>query len=257
MTEFADTRYNRQELMPQIGRHGQRSIGRASVAVIGAGGVKSTLLYYLAAIGIGKLRIIDFDNVELSNLNRQILFTTNDIGMNKAVAAGAKLRALNPDIEIDVVEEKVLNANIESLLDGYEIIVEGGDSPEARLLVNRYCLNTRKPMVHPSAQYNYGYVLSVIPFETACFDCVFPDLPTGRGGSVPVVGIATGLAGTLGAGEVLKLVLGQGRPIVNGFLTFSGFQSDFTFIPAPKRLDCLSCGTTSSQPDSLAAGVPA
>lgn len=228
--------------MPQLGVAGQAKLSSASVAVIGAGGVKSPLLFYLAAMGIGRLRIVDHDAVELSNLNRQILFRTSDIGRSKALAAQGALRALNPDIRIDAIRERVDGDNIEELLQGFDVIVEGGDSPEGRLTVNDYCLASGTPMVHPSAQYNYGYVLTVLPGASACFHCVFPDLPPGRGGSVPVIGIATGLAGTLGAGEVLKLVTGHGRPFVDGFLTFSAFQGDFQFVPAPRRPDCPHCG---------------
>lgn len=239
---FEDTRYNRQELMPQIGLSGQQKLAASSVVVIGAGGVKSPLLYYLAAMGVGRLRIIDFDRVELSNLNRQILFTMPDIGASKAVAASERLAALNPDIAIEAITEKVSPDNIDRLLAGYDVVVEGGDSPEGRLLVNDFCIRNGVPMVHPSAQYNYGYVLTVLPGRTACFECVFPDLPPGRGGSVPVVGIATGLAGVLGAGETLKLLLGHGQLHVDGFLTFSGFQGDFQFVAALRRPDCASCG---------------
>jgi molybdopterin/thiamine biosynthesis adenylyltransferase len=251
---FEDSRYNRQELMPQIGPGGQRKIAGASVAVIGAGGVKSPLLLYLAALGVGRIGVIDFDHVELSNLNRQILFTTGDISRNKAEVAAERLRALNDEILVEVSTEKVEAHNIDRLLDGFDIVVEGGDSPEARLLVNSYCLWTGKPMVHPSAQYNYGYVLTVLPGRTACFDCVFPDLPPGRGGSVPVVGISTGLAGTLAAGEVLKLIVGHGRLIVDGFLTFSAFQADFQFIPVQRRDDCASCGRVATGAAPAPAG---
>lgn len=242
MLGFEDTRYNRQELMPQIGSHGQRRLTEAKVAVIGAGGVKSPLLYYLAAAGVGSLRVLDFDRVELSNLNRQILFTERDIGRNKAEAAQERLAALNSDIEIEAIPRKVVPDNISELLDGFDVIVEGGDSLEGRLLVNDHCLSAGVPMVHASAQYNYGYVLTLLPGKSACFACVFPDLPPGHGGSVPVVGVATGIAGALGASEVIKLVTGVGEPVTDGVLTFTGFQSSFQFVPSKKRDDCLSCG---------------
>lgn len=238
---FRDTRYNRQELMPQIGEDRQKSLGDARVVVIGAGGVKSPLLYYLAAMGVGTIRIIDFDRVELSNLNRQILFTRRDVGRNKAEVAAERLQALNPEISIEAVSERIDEANIESLCRPFHIVVEGGDSLAGRLVVNAYCLKSGQPMVHASAQYNYGYVLTVLPGRTACFECVFPDLPAGHGGSVPVIGIATGLAGVLGAGEVLKLVTGQGVLSTDGILTFSGFQRDFMFVKSARNPDCPSC----------------
>jgi molybdopterin/thiamine biosynthesis adenylyltransferase len=239
---FADTRYNRQELMPQLGPEAQRRLSHACVVSIGAGGVKSAMLYYLVACGIGRLRIIDFDRVELSNLNRQILFTVDDIGRNKAVAATERLRRLNDEITIEACDERVGPSNIGDLLDGYEVVVEGGDSLAGRLLVNEYCARAGAPMVHASAQYGYGYVLSFLPGRTACFRCAFPDLPQGHGGSVPVWGAATGIAGCLGAAEVVKLVTGVGKPIVNGYLAFSAFQGSFDFIPVERRPGCQSCG---------------
>jgi molybdopterin/thiamine biosynthesis adenylyltransferase len=241
--KFADTRYNRQELMPQLGPEAQERLQQARVVSIGAGGVKSPLLYYAAAAGIGTLRIIDFDRVELSNLNRQILFTVDDIGKNKADAARDRLHRLNDEITIEPISERVDDANIGDLLNGFDIVIEGGDSLAGRLLVNDYCTRTGVPMVHASAQYGYGYVLTYLPCRSACFLCAFPDLPQGHGGSVPVWGVATGIAGCLGAGEVIKLAARVGTPIINGYLSFSAFQGKFDFIPAARQPDCPGCAT--------------
>lgn len=155
---FADTRYNRQELMPQVGATGQRRLTCGSAVAIGAGGVKSSLLYYLVATGLGHLRIIDFDRVELSNLNRQILFGTADVGRNKAEAARARLKALNDEVIIEAVDDRVEATNIKALCNGFDVVIEGGGSLDGRLLVNDHCLRTWQPMVHASAQYAYGYV---------------------------------------------------------------------------------------------------
>lgn len=240
--DFADTRYNRQELMPQVGAEGQKRLHDARVVAIGAGGVKSSMLYHLVAAGVGSLRIIDFDRVELSNLNRQILYTIDDIGKNKASAARERLVRLNDEISIEAVDERVNDSNIAELTGNFDVIVEGGDSLAGRLLVNGHCVQTSTPMVHASAQYNYGYVLTVLPGSTACFVCAFPDLPQDHGGSVPVFGVATGMAGCLGAGEVVKLITRVGRPIVDGYLTFSAFQGTFDRIPIPRDPNCRACG---------------
>jgi molybdopterin/thiamine biosynthesis adenylyltransferase len=240
--QFEDTRYNRQETMAAIGSDGQERLASAKVVVIGAGGVKSPFLYYLVAAGVGHVRIIDFDTVELSNLNRQILFTVEDIGQNKAIAASKRLAHLNPDIQIEPIADRVDESNIDRLCEGFDIVVEGGDSTSGRELVNEYCQRSGQPMVHASAQHGYGYVLTTIPGKTACFTCVFPDLPPGHGGSVSVIGVATGLAGCLGASEVIKLILGTGKLAVDGILTFSSFQNDFEFVPNPRRPDCPVCG---------------
>jgi molybdopterin/thiamine biosynthesis adenylyltransferase len=241
--KFADTRYNRQEMMPQLGSEGQELLNKSRIAVIGAGGVKSPMLYYLTAGGLGTLRIIDFDRVELSNLNRQILFTADDVGKNKAETAKRRLERLNDEVTIEAIPERVDVGNINRLLEGFDIIIEGGESTAGRVLVNDYCLRAGVPMVHASAQYNYGYVLTVLPHQTACFVCAFPDLPEGHGGSVPVLGIATGIAGCIGAGEVIKLVTGVGKPLANGYLAFSAFQGSFDFIPVERQRNCPSCGS--------------
>lgn len=240
--DFANTRYNRQELMPQLGFAAQERLGRARVVTIGAGGVKSPMLYYLAAAGLGHLTIIDFDRVELSNLNRQILYTEADIGRNKAEAARDRLLQLNSEIKVEAVDARVDEHNINDLLCGHEVAIEGGESLAGRLLCNDYCIRTGTPMVHASAQYGYGYVLTTLPGKTACFLCAFPDLPTGHGGSVPVFGAATGIAGSLGAGEVVKLITGCGEPISDGYLTFSVFAGRHDFIPAPRDPACRACG---------------
>jgi adenylyltransferase/sulfurtransferase len=242
LADFVNTRYNRQELMPQLGHGAQRRLAQAHVVSIGAGGVKSPMLYYLAAAGVGHLTVIDFDRVELSNLNRQILYTEADIGRNKAEVARERLRQLNSEILIDSIDARVDERNIDDLLGGHEIVIEGGDSLAGRLLCNGYCIRTRTPMVHASAQYGYGYVLTTLPGRTACFRCAFPDLPAGHAGSVPVFGVATGIAGSLGAGEVIKLITGSGEPVTDGYLAFSVFSGRHDFIPAPRDPACPACG---------------
>lgn len=237
---LGDTRYSRQEAMPQVGQRGQALISRARVVCIGAGGVKSPLLYYLAAAGVGTLRIIDPDRVELSNLNRQILYTVEDIGANKAQAAAARLRRLNPAIDIEGLAVRATPDTYGELLAGYDVVIEGGESVPERYAVNDYCVRAGVPMIHVSAQYGYGHLQTYVP-GSACFRCVFPDLPESHGGPVPVIGFATGIAGSLGAAEVIKLILGRGRPVVNGYATFSGFDTEITTIPAPRRPGC-PCG---------------
>ncbi len=245
MVDFANTRYNRQELMPQLGPQAQQRLAQARVVSIGAGGVKSPLLYYLSAAGVGHLTIIDFDHVELSNLNRQILYTEADIGRNKAEAACDRLGQLNSEITLQAIDARVDEHTIDDLLGGHEIIIEGGDSLGGRLLCNDYCIRTRTPLVHASAQYGYGYVLTTLPGETACFLCVFPDLPAGDGGSVPVYGVSTGIAGSLGAGEVIKLITQTGELLSDGYLTFSVISGRWDFIPAPRDPACSACSPSS------------
>jgi adenylyltransferase/sulfurtransferase len=224
--------------MPQIGRRGQARLAQSDVAVIGAGGVKSPLLYYLAAAGVGRLRIIDHDHVELSNLNRQILYEVADIGRNKAAAAADRLGRLNPDITIEASGVRAGPGNLADLTDGADVVIEGGDSVTGRQLVSDHCTRIGVPMIHTSAQYAYGHLFTYLPGRSACFRCVFPDLPAGHGGPVPVLGCATGIAGSLAAMETLKLLVGHGQLHTDGFLTFTAFPGDFTFVPAPPRPGC-------------------
>ncbi len=210
MFNFEDLRYNRQINMPEWGQDEQEKLKNSSVVVIGSGGVKSTLLLCLVAAGIGKLRIIEFDRVELSNLNRQLLFRTEDIGRKKVDVAAETLKSLDPEISIEAIDAKVTNSNIDDLLGGFDVVVEGGDCPAGRNMINEYCLKKGIPMIHPSAQFSYGYVLSVIPkLKTACFACYFPDDHTRKEhtGPVPVNVLSTSVAGSLGAAEVIKYLL--------------------------------------------------
>lgn len=233
--------------MPEWGSNRQNLLKDAKVAVIGAGGVKSTLLMALCAGGIGSIRIIEFDNVELSNLNRQILYRTSDIGHSKGQAALKTLQDLNSDINIELVEEKVTELNIDKLLKGWDFIVEGGDSPHARNVVNEYCLKNNKPMLHCSAQFSYGYIFSLIPEkQTACFACVFPNDYTRREstGAVPVNVLSTSIAGSLGAAEVFKWFLGyKENMIVNKMFYFNSLllNTSFEADSYPRLKNCSVC----------------
>lgn len=247
MFYFENTRYNRQVQMPEWTIDRQNLLEKAKVAVIGAGGVKSSLLYALTCAGIGHIRVIDFDRVEESNLNRQFLYNTEDVGQFKALAAVSKLKLLNPDIIIEPIIEKVTEHNISCLLNDFDFIVEGGESPFGRNLVNDFCLSASKPFVHSSAQFNYGYVFSVVPkLHTACYACFYPDDIHRKEttGAVPVSVLSVQLAGTLGATEVLKYFLGyDGNLIVNRKLVFSSLllSEEFSYFKQHRRKSCPVC----------------
>jgi adenylyltransferase/sulfurtransferase len=233
--------------MPEWGKSRQENLKRATVAVIGAGGVKSTLLLALAAGGIGNIKIIEFDRIELSNLNRQLLFRTSNIGFEKGEIAKQTLHDLNPEIDIEHIGEKISKNNITSLLRDVEFVVEGGESPAGRNLINEYCLATNKPFVHASAQFSYGYLFSVIPQrKTACFACFFPNNYTREEttGPVPVNVLSTSIAGSLGAVEVFKWFLDyKDNMIVNKRLCFSSLllSENFEYLPQPRVLNCPVC----------------
>jgi adenylyltransferase/sulfurtransferase len=232
--------------MPEWGKR-QRLLKKARVACIGSGGVKSSLLMALAAAGIGNIKIIEFDKVELSNLNRQTLFNTEDVGKNKGECAARLMKKMNPKINIAWINEKIMPENIHRLLKDSEFIVEGGESPAGRNIVNEYCLETGKPMVHASAQFGYGYVFSVLPEKkTACFACLFPDDYTREKhtGAVPVWVCPVQIAGSLGAVEVLKYFLGyKNNMVVNKQLVFSSLllSEQFEYLDVPRNKKCPVC----------------
>ena len=247
MFHFEDSRYNRQENMPEWGIERQGALKDAKVLVIGAGGVKSTLLMSLAAGGIGNIRIVEFDKVELSNLNRQILYRTSNIGNYKGEASRALLQDLNPEISVEHINERITRDNIHKLCMGWDFIVEGGDSPANRNLVNEYCLEKNKPMLHCSAQFSYGYLFSVIPqMKTSCFACIFPNDHTRKEstGPVPVNVLSTSVSGSLGAAEVFKWYLGyKENMIFNRKLYFNSLLLSSTFEEEehPRNPECPVC----------------
>lgn len=214
------------------------------MTVLGAGGVKSPLLLYLAAAGVGRVRIIDHDRVELSNLNRQILYNTSDIGRYKAEAAAERLRLLNPDI---VVEGIVMHASAETFSEVFgesTLIFEGGESAEERYAFNRWAIDNRRTFIHASAQYNYAYVQTVVPGASACFECSFADLPKSHGGPVPVMGPATGVAGSVAASEAIGLLMGMPPSLDANIFFYDGWSNWATHIPNPRRVGCRGCSTS-------------
>jgi molybdopterin/thiamine biosynthesis adenylyltransferase len=239
--ELSDGRYSRQEWIPTIGEAGQRHLASASVAIIGAGGVKSPLLLYLAAAGVGRLSIIDDDRVELSNLNRQILYRMSDIGRPKAEAAAETLRNLNPDIVVEAVTAHADPDTFASLLTGFDLVFEGGSSAEERRNFNLWALRARQRYIHASAQYNYAYVQTVVPGNSACFDCSFEDLPQSHQGPVPVIGPAAGVAGSVAASEAIGILLGRNPTLDTEIFFYDGWANWAMRLPNPPRRGCAAC----------------
>jgi adenylyltransferase/sulfurtransferase len=240
---FENTRYNRQRAVPLFGDSGQQKLSESSVVVVGAGGVKSPVLYYLAAAGIGRITIVDADRVEHSNLNRQILYQESDIGRYKAEAAAERLRALNSDIQIVSIVDHLTASNFETLLGGNDLAFEGGSSDTER---GAFCQNAHRhnlPYIHASAHFNYSYVLSVRPGETACFNCVYFDPPRNRMGPVPVIGTACGIAGSMAASEAIIYLLNRRFNCENRVWFHDGWSGETMFFPTQRMDACIVCGT--------------
>ena len=243
-------RYSRQVLFPGIGVEGQRKLGRARVALVGCGATGSALAGLLSRAGVGKLRIIDRDYVEPSNLQRQSLFDESDAAesLPKAVAAAAKIRAMNSSIEVEARVEDLTPSNIEGLLEGSDLILDGTDNFETRYLINDYAVQRSRPWIYSAAVASYAVTLNVIPGQTACLACMFPDSPSGIIETCETSGIlnsAVNLVASIAATEALKLLVGGAAAptLRRTLLSFDVWTNDRAeIVTAKPRVGCRACG---------------
>lgn len=240
-----DDRYVRQIVMPEIGTAGQVRLRTSRVLVVGAGGLGSPILLYLAAAGVGVLGITDNDQVSLSNLNRQILYVTNDVGRSKAIAAVQRVRALNPDIKAIPYEVRVLRENGLALVQEYDLVVEASDNLETKALMNELCVRAGVPLVWGAVARFEGQMGSYLPGH-ACRSCVFPQLP--EPGTYPtpaelgVLGATAGVIGALEALEAVKILLDLEKPLVDKILLWEGLSGAFDIVSVDRNPDCPVCG---------------
>lgn len=232
--DFYD-RYARHMLLPQVGEAGQRTLQRSRVLVLGAGGLGSPAGFYLAAAGVGHLRFVDDDRVERSNLHRQIVHTEASVGELKVESARERLLALNPGIQIEAIAERATSANIDALLQGVDVVLDGSDNFPLRYLLNDACIKHARPLVHAAIErfdgqvsvFDAGRQRGVAP----CYRCLFPEPPppefAPNCSEAGVLGVLPGLAGVLQATEVLKLLLGIGEPLVGRLLRFDALGMRF------------------------------
>ncbi len=247
--EFTDDqlqRYSRHIILPEVGGKGQKKILKARVFVVGAGGLGCPVGYYLAAAGIGTIGMIDNDTVELSNLQRQIAHSTKTLGLHKVDSAKATFEALNPDVNVVGIKERINKDNIMDLIKDYDIVVDGSDNFPTRYLVNDACVLLKKPLVSGAILKFEGQVTTVLPGEGHCYRCLFEEMPPP--GLVPscqeagVLGAITGVVGALQATEVLKLVLGKGDVLKNTLLIYDALRTTFRRVKVPKNPACPVCG---------------
>jgi molybdopterin/thiamine biosynthesis adenylyltransferase len=241
-------RYSRQILFRGIGPEGQARLAKARVAIVGCGATGSALASLLARAGVGWLRIIDRDYVEQSNLQRQVLFDEQDAAesLPKAIAAARKIRAFNSEIEVDAHAADVTPDNIEELLESAQIILDGTDNFETRYLINDHAVSKGVPWIYTAAVGSYGVVMNVLPGETACLACVFPDSPTGMVETCDTSGIlnsAVNLAASISATEALKYLVGAKDKMRGTLLSFDVWSNDRSEISVSKpREGCRACG---------------
>jgi sulfur-carrier protein adenylyltransferase/sulfurtransferase len=246
-TEDQVRRYARHVILPGIGGDGQRKLMESSVLVIGAGGLGSPAAMYLAAAGVGTLGLVDFDHVELSNLQRQLLHDTDDVGRPKVESARDRLTELNPNVEV-VTHRALLNSeNAFAVLGGYDVVVDGTDNFPVRYLVNDATQMLGTPLVYGSIYQWEGQATVFLPGrETPCYRCLFPEPPPP--GTVPscaeggVFGVLPGIIGSIQAVEAIKLLLGVGETLAGTLVLYDALRSEFTSVKLRWDPDCPVCG---------------
>src|SRR6186713_904475 len=240
-------RYSRHLIMPEVGMDGQRRIKAGSVLCIGAGGLGSPAAMYLAAAGIGRIGIVDFDVVDFSNLQRQLLHGTSDVGTSKNESAKRRINDLNPHVQVDTYETLLTSQNALDLFKDYDVILDGTDNFPTRYLVNDACVLTGKPNAYGSIFRFEGQASVFATKEGPCYRCLYPEPPPP--GLVPscaeggVLGVLPGIIGLIQATEAIKLILGVGEPLIGRFLIYDALKMRFRELKLRKDPDCPVCGT--------------
>lgn len=242
-------RYDRQIIMKGFGSAGQERLKQARVLVAGVGGLGSAVALYLVAAGIGAIRLVDHDRVELSNLNRQVLHGEADIGQEKVSSAAAKLRQLNSRVEIGAVSEAISEDNIGRLVSGCDLVVDALDNMPARYILNRAALRGNIPFFHGAVYGLEGRVTTIVPGETACLRCIYRGASP-PAGDVAVLGVTPGVIGCIQAAEVIKYVAGIGRLLTNRLLLYDGRDMNFTEFRVKRDPACEDCRDLSGKEPS-------
>ena len=241
LTPSERERYDRQILIGEIGEEGQGKLKRSRVVIAGTGGLGSPIALYLAAAGIGRIRVIDHDRVALSNLNRQILHWEEDVGRKKVESARAKLRNLNSAVEIQAIAETITGENVSELAEGCDAIVDAMDNLPTRYVLNRCAIEKRVPFFHGAVYGFEGRAMTVLPGETACLRCMYRGLVPQE--KFPVIGVTPAVIGSIQATEVIKYLLGIGKLLTNRLLIYDGLKVAFSEFRLNKNPNCDHCGS--------------
>ena len=234
-------RYNRQIKMKVWGLEGQLKIKRAKALVAGVGGLGCSIALALVSIGFGKVVLVDYERVELSNLSRQVLYSTRDIGKLKVRVAAERLRELNPSVEIEALSERITEENAVDLVKGVDLVLDGQDNFESRYALNRACISLGVPFIHGAVYGVEGRVMTVLPRKTACLRCLHPVAPEAKE-IVPVTIPTVSITASIQVMEAIKLVIGFGDLIVNKVLIIDLESNSFDYIPVERKRDCIDCG---------------
>ena len=245
LTPYQVSRYSRHIIMPQVGSKGQRKLLDSTVLVIGAGGLGSPVAIYLALAGVGTIGLVDFDVVDITNLQRQILHHDDDVGRRKVESARETLKAYNPDVDVILHEEPLTSVNAMEIIGGYDVVVNGADNFPARYLINDAAYLSNKPLVDGSILIFDGMASVFLPGK-GCYRCLFPDPPPP--GEVPscaeagVLGMLPGLVGTIQATETVKLIMGIGQSLAGRLLLIDGLNMEFRSVKLRRDPSCPLCG---------------
>lgn len=234
-------RYDRQIMLYGFGKEGQEKLKKATVFIAGAGGLGSPIAIYLAVAGVGNLRVVDHDTVELSNLNRQVLHWQEDINKIKADSAAAKLSKLNPDITVAGIAETITEANVARLADDADIIVDAMDNLPTRYILNRAAIEKNIPFVHGAVSGFEGRAMTVIPGKSACLNCVYHGVTVPEE-KFPVIGVTPAVIGCIQATEVIKYITGMGNLLTDRLLNYDALSMTFTEFAVKRDPDCEHCG---------------
>jgi adenylyltransferase/sulfurtransferase len=228
-------------MIGEIGQGGQEKLKKSCVVIAGAGGLGSPIALYLTAAGIGRIRMIDHDQVALSNLNRQVLHWEEDIGRRKVDSASVKLRSLNRAVEVEAVAETLTEGNVSELVRGCDVLVDAMDNLPARYLLNRWAIDNHVPFVHGAVNGFEGRVMTILPGESACLRCMYRGpVPQEK---FPVIGVTPAVIGSIQATEVIKYLVGIGKLLTNRLLVYDGLRVTFSEFAVNKNPECDHCGT--------------
>lgn len=250
ITEEHLERYSRHIILKEVDITGQLKILNSKVLIIGAGGLGAPIALYLAAAGVGTIGIADLDKVDLSNLQRQVIHFTDDIGVDKVESAKNKMIKINPEVKVNAVKTFVNASNIMEIIKDYDFIVDGTDNFAAKFLINDACVLAGKPYSHGGILKFNGQTMTVVPGESACYRCVFIRPPEKN--AVPscsqagVLGSIAGMLGTIQATEVLKYIIGKGELLTDKLLTFDALNMNFRKVSIGKNHKCPICGDNPS-----------
>jgi len=239
LTEGERERYDRQIMIRGFGEEGQEKLKQAKVIIAGSGGLGSPVSVYLAAAGVGTIRIVDHDKVELSNLNRQILHWDKNIGNKKVDSAAEKLSQLNQNVKIEPVEETIGEDNVSSLVAGFDVIVDAMDNLPTRYLLNKAAVEQNTPFIHGAVHGLEGRATTIIPGRTACLKCIYRGLPPAE--KFPVIGVTPAVIACIQATEVIKYIVGIGKLLTNRLLIYDGLNMRFTELAARRDPNCEHC----------------